>query len=624
LRLDFEGAQLADHNPAETGIMIDAATTVDRDDAIWIETDGDGFDVWVHIARVADHVTTGGQADTEAHRRVHTRYRPEHTRHMLPAPVVEAASLEPGRANDTFVVHLRLDAAGHVLTAEFGPGRLTRSWAMSHGEAADAAADPSHELHGTLALALRFAQTMLAARRNAGALAFYDLLSGFATNEEGQLVRLDRSMRNSGYIIVQEFMIAANAQIAAWAVRQDLPILFRNHRLAAVAGDPAELRAELESIAATGDGTAFEMLRTRMRMVARAATYGPTVHGHHGLQLPAYTHATSPIRRYPDLVVQRILLAAALGHPSPYPIDELAAVAAHVNERVDEERRAKAEYFKQKAHEQTARNAEAADFAALPYKQFARVLQFAIERGETPAGLAEDTARRLDARELQLREFASVYLYGRGEFEPLREQMNAILAREPQQAQSLVNVYLQDRLGGPVSNDTNVLWTVEDAPGFEGPLFSAQVAIHYDGEQVDSPKRLQRNKKEARNQAALALVAKLAGLPDLSADASATPRVETAKKLLVDAAVNPAEAVQIYAARGVVKPLTWDFEVDGPSHERIFTCRAEGWMPGSGERVAAEGKGPTKQAAKANAAIELRVHIEVALALGETGRHAEA
>ncbi|MEU5156041.1 RNB domain-containing ribonuclease [Glycomyces sp. NPDC021274] len=615
---------MVEHNPAETGIMIDAATTVDRDDAIWIEPDGDGFDVWIHIARVADHVITGGRADTEAHRRVHTRYRPEYTKHMLPAPVVEAASLEPGRENDTFAVHLRLDAAGHVLTAELGPGRLTKAWIMTHGEAAGAAGDPAHPLHGTLALALRFAQTMLAARRNAGALAFYDLLSGFVTNEEGQLVRLDQSMRNSGYIIVQEFMIAANAQIAAWAVREDLPILFRNHRLAAVAGDPAELRAELDSIAASGDGAAFEMLRTRMRMVARAATYGPTVHGHHGLQLPAYTHATSPIRRYPDLVVQRILLAAALGRPSPYPIEELNAVAAHVNERVEEERRAKAEYFKQKAHEQTAKHAEAADFTALPYKQYARVLQFAVERGETPTGLAEDTARRLDARELQLREFASVYLYGRGEFEPLRERMNRMLADEPQQAQSIVNVYLQDRLGGPVSNETNVLWTVEDAPGFEGPLFAAQVSIRYGDEQVDSPKRLQRNKKEARNQAALALVAALAGLPDPSSDAVAKPRAEEPKKLLVDAAVNPAEAVQIYAARGLIKPLTWAFSVDGPSHERTFTCRAEGRLPGSGEQVAAEGKGPTKQVAKTNAALELRVHIEVALALGDAGRRAEA
>lgn len=621
---------MAEHNPAEHGIMIDAPTTADRDDAVWIEPLGDGpgpetgFDVWIHIARAADHVRTGGPADTEARRRVHTRYRADHTRHMLPAPVVEAASLTPDRPCDTFAVHLRIDAAGRVLDAELGPGRLTRSWTMTHAEAATASGDPAHPLHDTLALALRFAQTMLAARRNAGALAFYDLLSGFATNEEGQIVRLDSAERNSGYIIVQEFMIAANAQIAAWAVREDLPILFRNHRLAAVAGDPAELRGELDDIAASGDGAAFEMLRTRMKMVSRAATYGPTVHGHHGLQLPVYTHATSPIRRYPDLVTQRILLAAALGHPSPYSPEELTATADHVNEHLDAERRAKAEFFKQRAHAETARQMETADFASLPYKQFARVLQFAVERGEAPAGLADDTARRLDARELQLREFASVYLYGGADFQPLRERMNRRLAREPQQAQSVLNVYLQDRLGGPVSNETNVRWTVEAEPAYEGPLFGAQVALVIDETRVESPKRLQRNKKDARNQAALALAAQLAGLPDLSSDAAAKPRADAPRKLLVDAAVNPAEAVQIYAARGVVDGLSWEFEVDGPSHERVFTCRGEGLLRSTGEHVAAEGRGPTKQAAKTAASLELRVVIEAGLALGETGSRSPA
>ncbi|WP_322633132.1 RNB domain-containing ribonuclease [Glycomyces albidus] len=612
------------HNPAECGIMIDAATTVDRDDAVWIEPRGDGFDVWIHIARAADHVRTGGPADTEARRRVHTRYRADHTRHMLPAPVVEAASLTPGRPNDTFAVHLHIDAAGRVLDAELGPGRLTRSWIMTHAEAAAASGDPGHPLHGTLALALRFSQTMLAARRNAGALAFYDLLSGFATNEEGQIVRLDSAERNSGYIIVQEFMIAANAQIAAWAVREDLPILFRNHRLAAVAGDPAGLRDEIDAVASSGDGAAFEMLRSRMKMVSRAATYGPTVHGHHGLQLPVYTHATSPLRRYPDLVTQRILLAAALGRPGPYTAEELAETAAHVNASLEAERRAKAEFFKQRAQAETERQMEAADFATLPYKQFARVLQFAVERGDAPAGLAADTARRLDSRELQLREFASVYLYGGDEFAPLRERMNRRLAGEPQQAQSVLNVYLQDRLGGPVSSETNVHWTVEPEPAFEGPLFSAQVALTFGDTRVESPKRLQRNKKDARNQAALALAAALAGLPDLSSDAPAKPRADVQRKLLVDAAVNPAEAVQIYAARGILEGLTWDFAVEGPSHERVFTCRGEGLLRDTGEQVRAEGTGPTKQAAKTAASVELRVLIEAGLALGETGSRSPA
>nr|BFF24959.1 hypothetical protein GCM10025732_29240 [Glycomyces mayteni] len=135
---------------------------------------------------------------------------------------------------------------------------------------------------------------------------------------------------------------------------------------------------------------------------------------------------------------------------------------------------------------------------------------------------------------------------------------------------------------------------------------------------------MQRNKKDARNQAALALAAQLAGLPDLSADVAAKPRAEVPRKLLVDAAVNPAEAVQIYAARGVLDGLAWDFEVDGPSHERVFTCRGEGLLRATGERVAAEGRGPTKQAAKTAASAELRMAVEAGIALGETGTRSPA
>src|SRR5699024_3721856 len=135
--------------------------------------------VWVHIARIADHVPVGRPADLEARNRLYTRYRAEHTRRMLPQPVEERASLDAGRTSETFVVHLRVDAEARVRDVELGPGRLTRSWAMTHREAADAAADAAHPLHATLALALRFAHATLATRRATGALAFYDLHSGF-------------------------------------------------------------------------------------------------------------------------------------------------------------------------------------------------------------------------------------------------------------------------------------------------------------------------------------------------------------------------------------------------------------------------------------------------------------
>ncbi|WP_051393236.1 RNB domain-containing ribonuclease [Glycomyces arizonensis] len=616
---------MGDYNPAETGIMIDAETTVDRDDAIWIEPRGDGYDVWVHIARVADHVPAGQAADLEARSRVHTRYRAEYTKRMLPQPVEDLASLEAGRVNETFAVHLRVDVEGRVREVDLGPGRLTRSWAMTHREAADAAADPAHPLHATLALALRFAQAMLAARRATGALAFYDLLSGFATDEEGHLVRLQTAERNSGYIIVQEFMVAANAQIAAWAAGRDLPILFRNHRLAAVAGDSSELRAELDTVAATGDTAAFEMLRSRMRMVARSATYGPTVHGHHGLQLPVYTHATSPIRRYPDLVTQRILLAAVAGEPSPYTAEELTDLAAELNARIAAERERAAEHFRKRAQEETERRLEQADFAGLTYAEFAKVIRVAVERGDAPAGLADDAERRLDSGELQLREFGEIYFYGGDPaFTALRGKLNQRLAKEPHQAISLVNKFLQDRLGGPIGPD-DMVWELESAGAGGAPAFAATLEIRYDGERRRSPIRIQRTKKDARNHAALALAAALADLPDLSLDDRPEQAVvEPPKSALVDVDLNPVEAVQIYAARGVIRRLKWEFLAEGPSHERVFTCSATASLADSGVRVDAKGSGATKQASKNAAAEVMRVHIEAAVRLREAADADEA
>ena len=608
---------MPDYDPAETGVMIDAETTADRDDAIWIEPRGDGHEVWVHIARVADHVPAGQAADDEARRRVHTRYRADHTRRMLPREVEERACLHPDRVSETVVVHLRVDSGGHVSAAGLGPGRLKRSWALSHGEAAAAAGDARHPLHEMMARALRFAQSMLSARRASGALAFYDLLSGFATNEEGQLVRLDAAERNSGYVIVQEFMIAANAQIASWAVERDLPILFRNHRMAAVAGDPEELRDELDAVAATGDAEAFEMLRRRTRMVSRPATYAPTVHGHSGLRLPVYTHATSPIRRYPDLVNQRILLAAVEDRAGPYRLEALADLAEEVNTRIADERERTAEHFRRRAKEAAERHLEEAEFHDLPYAQFAKVLRVALERGEAPDGLVKEAERRLDEGELQLRELASVYFEGRAAaFTGLRLKLNHHLCEEPHVAVSLVNKYLQDQLGGPVGPQ-NMIWEVEPVPGLRVAAFKARLEIHFNDQRRRSAVRTQRTKKDARNQAALSLAADLAELPDLSGDVDprevdpGPPRTPS----LVDPDLNPVEAVQIYLARGVIDDLFWRFDHEGPAHERVHTCAAGARLHTSGVGIDAEGRGTSKQSAKNAAAEVLRVHIEAALRL---------
>src|SRR5690606_952108 len=124
--------------------------------------------------------------------------------------------------------------------------------------------------------------------------------------------------------------------------------------------------------------------------------------------------------------------------------------AEELNARIAEERERAAEHFRRRAQEEAEQRLGGADFAALTYPEFAKVLRVAVDRGEAPEGLVEDAERRLDEGELQLREFAEVYFYGGAPgFASLRAELNRRLAEEPHQAISLVNKYLQDRLGGP-------------------------------------------------------------------------------------------------------------------------------------------------------------------------------
>lgn len=230
---------------AHRGIMIDAPDTEDRDDAIWVRRDEAGYDVWVHIAPVSLQLPPGSPGDVEARRRIHTRYLPDRTIGMLPRDVERAATLTPGRVQPTVMVAMRFSPGGELFDTGVGHGLLREATAISYATASDILDDPTAGFHETLSHAHALATTLLRRRQNAGALALYDLFKGYATNEEGQLVRLGDNQRHPGYIIVQELMIAANAAIARWCAERDLPILFRNHRQATVGGSREELAAEL-------------------------------------------------------------------------------------------------------------------------------------------------------------------------------------------------------------------------------------------------------------------------------------------------------------------------------------------------------------------------------------------
>jgi ribonuclease R len=131
-----------------------------------------------------------------------------------------------------------------------------------------------------------------------GAMTLYDLENGWVMTEDGVRILLDTDKRYKAYLIEQEFLILANQTIASFLAARALPALYRNH--------------------------AIEVPLTK-------ATYGPGISGHGGLNILVYIHALFPLRSYPDLVNQRILLAQLQGEPSPYAAGELEALAIPFN-----------------------------------------------------------------------------------------------------------------------------------------------------------------------------------------------------------------------------------------------------------------------------------------------------
>ncbi len=264
-----------------TLLMIDSASARDRDDAFSVLPlpGSRGWAIEVHIAGVADVVQLGSVADEQAFLRAETRYLRSRTIPMLGETAEQAATLTSETRRTSLQVNGTITPDGRLVDVTVARGEIPsgRCVAVDHTEVPAILTDPQHPLHPQLAAADAAAQVLLGARRDGGALAFYDLTRGWAANEDGAIVAIAAELRTVAYVIVQELMIATNEAVALWCVEQGLPILFRNHRTNPVAGSTDDLMHEIA--AAAGDPDLFAKLRGRLLSTLRAATYDPTVHG---------------------------------------------------------------------------------------------------------------------------------------------------------------------------------------------------------------------------------------------------------------------------------------------------------------------------------------------------------
>jgi len=341
---------------------IDGETAQDFDDAVSIRrAPGGNLVLGVHIADVSHYVLPDSRLEREAYARATSVYFPDRTLPMLPERLSNGiCSLRPREDRLAVSAVMEFDAEGTMVRADFHPSiirtaeRLTYTsvFKIFEGEADEKARYAP--LVADLGLMRRLAASLRARRVAEGSLDF-DLIEPELVYREGKLHSIAAFAPNEAHKLIEEFMVAANVAVATFLDGRGVPLVFRVHPRPA-AGDLDALRETLahfgimlpkpdkvrshdlqRAIRAAEGGPGEKFVNVQVLRAMRLAVYSPDNVGHYGLAKPFYTHFTSPIRRYPDLLVHRILKGALAG-ARPDETD-LPAAARHSS---DQERNADA------------------------------------------------------------------------------------------------------------------------------------------------------------------------------------------------------------------------------------------------------------------------------------------
>ena len=326
-------------------VTIDGVTARDFDDAVSLKREGENFRLWVSIADVSHYVKKESPLDREAYLRGTSVYFPDRCIPMLPERLSNGiCSLNPQADRLTMTAEMLFDRSGMMLESLFYPSVIKSAARLTYTIVKQIIVDDDREVsdkHRPIAPMLlemkELALILMGMRKKRGSIDFDlpepEIIIGLTGLTEGII----RAERNLAHQLIEEFMLAANEAVARFITSRDIPFLYRVHENP----DPAKLctfqefvygfgyefalveekvnPSELQRLLNQADGRPEErMINYALLRCMKQARYAALNVGHFGLASGCYCHFTSPIRRYPDLVVHRIL-KAALAFPLPNP-----------------------------------------------------------------------------------------------------------------------------------------------------------------------------------------------------------------------------------------------------------------------------------------------------------------
>ena len=344
-------------------VTIDGESARDFDDAVWVNRlDNGNFSLQVHIADVSHYVRPGTALDDEAQHRGTSVYFPDRVVPMLPAKLsTDICSLNPGVDRLVISALLEIDAKGETVDIKFCRGIIRSVERMTYENVYRLLRGDQKQNKRYQSLVERFRQMETLAkilnrrRKRRGAIDFDLPDTIIEYDEEGLVQGISRTERNNAHRIIEEFMLAANGAVAQYLNKRKVPTLYRVHeypdpkRLAIFErllrtfgyslevdllakpsghargrrhrskqtnrGDIAQNKVRVsprqyQNLITKLDGKPeYRVLSLHMLRSLRQARYSELNCGHFALATQVYTHFTSPIRRYPDLLIHRILTA---------------------------------------------------------------------------------------------------------------------------------------------------------------------------------------------------------------------------------------------------------------------------------------------------------------------------
>lgn len=338
-------------------LTIDGADAKDFDDAIYAKREGNNYRIWVSIADVASYVLPGSAIEREAFSRGTSTYLPGKAYPMLPEVLSNGlCSLKEGVNRQTLTCECLIDKNGKTKTCRIYESlnkiacRLTYSEVDTYFDTSKIKQKKGFEsLNDQLTLYQEIAEILRKRRVNSGFINFHLPETRFHYDKKGNIVDLQKSYQTSAMKVIEQFMLLANENVAKFCAQNKLPIVWRNHpqplpekldllmklfwnnkiKLATLSsGKDFNQAMELVKKSPQKDFLEYAMLRSMS-----LAVYETHRGGHFGIASEYYCHFTSPIRRYPDLLVHRAI-KNHLSARKPVKIPEYVAATASDREKL--------------------------------------------------------------------------------------------------------------------------------------------------------------------------------------------------------------------------------------------------------------------------------------------------